>query len=154
MKKIFAYVMCLTVLICAVYVSASAQGSRREIPSKIVSTEYLADGSFFVEEIIQNTPMARSNTASGSKTATHYAANGNKIWRVTVNGEFTYTSGVSATATSATATVGIIDSGATFVSKNAYVSGASAYGYGKVKYEGSTLGKTVVLTCDKYGNLS
>lgn len=115
--------------------------------------EYLDDGSYFVIEVVQPVTFARSNSTNGYKSATYYGANGAAIWRVTVHGYFSY-NGSSATATSASAEVAIFDSYAKFVSKNAYVSGASAYGHGSVKYGVNTGAKTVVLTCDRNGNLS
>jgi len=98
--------------------------------------------------------VERSCTTSGTKTATHYSAQGVAIWKVTVSGTFTYTPGVSAKATSASVTVGIADEDIKFIEKDSYTSSASAYGYGKVKYGIDYLGKTVKLTCDTYGNLS
>lgn len=151
MKKLFSLLFCM----CALLVTVSVPAFAADMQAKnTVSIEYLADGSYFVIELNQDIPIARSSTVSGSKTATYYGANGKAMWNVTVRGEFTYTPGVSARATSASATVGIIDSGVKFVSKDAWVSGASAYGYAQVKYGSVTQNKTVILTCDKYGNLS
>lgn len=151
MKKLFSLLLCMCTFLVAVSVPAFAYDVQAD---NTTSVEYLADGSYFVVEVDQDVPIARSNTVSGSKTATYYGANGKAMWNVTVHGEFTYTPGISARATSASATVGIIDSGVKFVSKDAWVSGASAYGYAQVKYGSVTQNKTVVLTCDKYGNLS
>lgn len=152
MKRVIGLLLSLICLLSVVAIPASAITSGSNVQTS-TSVEYLDDGSYFVIETVQTSPNVRS-TKSGSKTATHYGANGAAIWRVTVQGTFTYTSGVSAKATSASATVGIIDKTATFVEKDAYTSGASAYGYGKIKYDGVPFVKTVVLTCDKYGNLS
>lgn len=151
MKKIFCLLLCVCILLVAVSVPASAAEAQAK---NAIYIERLADGSYFVIEVNQDAPVARSNTTSGSKTATYYGANGKAMWNVTVHGVFTYTPGVSASATSASVTVGIIDSGVKFVSKDAWVSGASAYGYAQVKYGSVTQSKTVVLTCDEYGNLS
>ncbi len=116
--------------------------------------EYLDDGSYFVIEVVQNPQSARASYKSGSKTATHYGANGVAIWNVTVYGEFTYTPGVSSKATSSTATVGIIDRNASFVSKNAYTLGNAALANANVKYLSESVSKTVSLRCDSYGHLS
>ncbi len=151
MKKLFSLLLCMCMLLVTLSVPAFAADVQAE---NTISIEYLADGSYFVTEVNQDVPITRSNTTSGSKTATYYGANGKAMWNVTVRGEFTYTPGVSASATSASATVGIIDSGVKFVSKDAWVSGASAYGYAQVKYGSVMQSKTVVLTCDKYGNLA
>ena len=98
--------------------------------------------------------FAAATSKSGSKTKTYYSASNTAIFSVTVTGGFSYTYGVSASATSSVATVYIFDSSATFVSKNAYTSGATAYATGTVKYRGNSATLTVSLTCDKYGNLS
>lgn len=153
MKKVIALFLCIALLVSSAALPTSALDGSADTHMTI-SKEYLPDGSYFVVEIIQQSPLARSSTTSGSKTATHYNSQGTPIWKITVNGTFTYSSGISARATSASATVGIADGNAQFIEKNAYTSGASAYGYGKVKYIGSTASKTVVLSCDRYGKLS
>lgn len=150
MKKLVSVVLCLMILFAAAAVPVGATGGQ----AMSVSVEYLEDGSYIVTEITQDVPVARSTRTSGSKTATHYGANGAAIWYVTVYGKFTYDYGVSSSATSATATVGIIDKNAKYVSKNAYVFGSTAYATGTVTYGVNSLSKTVSLTCDRYGNLS
>lgn len=150
MKKGISVLLCLCFLLTVIGMPAFAT----EQPKKLVSVEYLEDGSYFVIEITQDMPRGRDYSTSGTKTGTYYNSSGALIWKLTVRGSFSYNPGVSAKATSASATVAIADSSAKFVSKNAWTSGASAYGYAQVKYGSVTQSKTVVLTCDKYGNLS
>lgn len=150
MKRIVCAILSVLLVFSVFTVQASAVGSERKT---ITTVEYLDDGSYFVIEVTQSSPTARSSTTDGYKTATYYGGNGVAIWSVTVHGYFSY-NGSSAKATSASASVAIFDSNASFVSKNAYVSGASAYGYGSVKYGVNTGGKNVILTCDRNGNLS
>ena len=76
------------------------------------------------------------------------------IFAVTVHGSFTYSYGVSSSATSASCTVTTYSTSASFNSKDAWTSGKSAYGYGSVSYKGTNTGRTVSISCDSYGNLS
>ncbi len=153
MKKALSLLMCVLVLTLSVAMPVSAAAADNA-PERSVSVEYLDDGSYFVIEVVQNPQSARTSYKSGSKTATHYGANGVAIWNVTVYGEFTYTPGVSSKATSSTATVGIIDRNASFVSKNAYTLGNAALANANVKYLSESVSKTVSLRCDSYGHLS
>lgn len=153
MKKIICVILSL-IFVTMAAVPAGASSESQVIPT--TSVEYLDDGSYFIIETTQIPTVARSTSkvTSGSKTATHYGANGTAIWRVTVHGTFSYIPVVSAKATSASATVELIDKNTTFVEKDAYISGASAYAYGKIKYDGTPYSKTVILTCDTNGSLS
>lgn len=153
MKKVVSAFLCFVLFLSFAVIPANAIKEDNGVQCT-TSIEYLSDGSYYIVEVVQAPSNSRSYSTSGSKTATYYNSAGTAIWKVTVNGTFTYTTGVSAKATSASATVGIANSNAQFIEKNAYTSGASAYGYGKVKYKDTTASKTVVLTCDKYGNLS
>lgn len=152
MKKALSLI-CVLVLLLSVAMPVNAAAADNA-PERSVSVEYLDDGSYFVVEVVQNPQNARASYKSGSKTATYYTASGSAVWNVTVYGEFTYTTGVSAKATSSTATVGIIDRNASFVSKNAYTLGSAAFAYATVSYRGDTTNKTISLTCDSYGHLS
>ena len=153
MKKALSLI-CVLVLLITVAMPFSAAAADNA-PERSVSVEYLDDGSYFVVEVVQNPQSARASyKTSGSKTSTYYTASGSAVWNVTVYGEFTYTTGVSAKATSSTATVGIIDRNASFVSKNAYTLGSAAFANATVSYRGDTTNKTISLTCDSYGHLS
>lgn len=117
-------------------------------------TEYCDDGSYFVVEVGTYVHRAKSSTVDGYKTAKYYIGGTDAVFAVTVYGTFSYTYGVSAKASSASCTVTRYAPKAEFVSKNAYVSGASAIAQGTVKYGTSNISKSVTLTCDEYGKLS
>ena len=150
MKRFLSVFLVILIFTCALSVTATAAPTDTLISS---SVEYLEDGSYFVTNIYESAIQPRTGK-SGSKDSIYYGADGTKLFVVTVNGTFEYTPAVSATATSATATVGRYTDKASFVSKDAYTSGASAYAVGTVSYNGINITRTVVLTCDKYGVLS
>ena len=90
---------------------------------------------------------------SGTKTSTRYTASGHAVFAVKVDGSFKYT-GSSSWSTSASATVSIYDSNASYVSKSASYSSNYASATGNVTYLGTPISRTVTLYCDKDGNLS
>lgn len=150
MKRFLSIFLVLVLFTCTFSVAATAVPEDTLIST---TTEYLEDGSYFVTKVYESAIQPRTGKI-GSKDSTYYSANGTKIFSVTVNGSFEYTPAVSATATGATATVARYTEKASFVSKDAYTSGASAIAVGTVSYNGINITRTVVLTCDKYGNLS
>ncbi|WP_369297067.1 hypothetical protein [uncultured Neglectibacter sp.] len=151
MKKLLSILLCICLLGTFLTVSAAAQEEVPQAPKTTI--EYFSNGDYFITVVTQDAPVGRSTDTSGSKTGTYYTASGTAVWDVTVYGTFSYTRGVTSTANSASATVYIADSSAKFISKNAYTSGASAYATATVSYKSLSTTKTVVLTCDKYGNL-
>lgn len=156
MRRFFVALVCLT-LICSILTLPATANELPKVGESgqvIISqtVEYLEDGSYFVETVYKSSVQPYSNTTSGSKTAQYYVS-GTLIFTVQVNGTFTY-DGSTAEATSATGSVKAYVSGVTLESKDAYTSGASAYATASVSYGGTTLSKTVKLTCDKDGNLS
>lgn len=149
MKKFLSLVLLLSVFVCAFGVPVSAI----EVNDKLVSrsVEYLENGDYFVTELYQ--PVIQPFTGTnGYKTSTYTTAYGSRVFSVTVYGTFTY-NGTSSSATSATASVDIYDSSASFVSKNAYTSGISAIATGTARYLGNNITRSVSLSCDKNGNL-
>ena len=150
MKRFFTLVLAALLLLAALPMAATAAAEDKLVST---STEYFDDGSYAVTNVYESAIQPRTGK-TGYAEAIYYAANGAQIFKVTVTGSFDYTYGVSAKATSATASVSLYDSSASFVSKNAYTSGASAVANGVIKHSGVTVSKTVTLTCDKYGNLS
>lgn len=129
--------------------------------TKYSTIEYLENGDYIVTELVIDSSDAPFQvkeqesraTKQGSKTAYYYNSAGTKIWSVGVTGTFSYTYGVSATATSSSATVNIFVSGATFKNKNAYTIGNTAIASGIVAYNGVSTSKSVSVSCDKYGNV-
>lgn len=159
MKRVISIILAAILLIGSL---ASVVGAS-EAPkiTKYTSIEYLENGDYIVTELavdssdapFQVKEKATRATKTGYKTATYYSSLGTKIWSVTVDGTFSYSSGVSATATGSSATVNIFVSGATFKNKNAYTTGNTAIASGTVVYNGMTTTKSVSVSCDKYGNV-
>lgn len=157
MKRIIILILVFSMIVALFPATVAACDSN--IDSGYSAIEYLENGDYIVTEFVANCPRSLSansvqSTKSGAKIKTYYAADGTKIWNLTVNGSFSYTYGVSATATSASAIVNIYSPNATFVRKNAYTSGNAATATGTVRYGASDIYLTVSVSCDKYGNLS
>ena len=157
MKRMLLLFIVITMLVGLLSVTVTASEDRPLIGYS--SIEYLENGDYIVTEFAVTQPGSlfsdsTMTTRSGSRTKNYYNSDGTKIWSLTVNGTFSYTYGVSSTATSATATVNIFSSNASFVSKSAYTSGNTATATGTVAYNSVTKTMTVSVSCDKYGNLS
>lgn len=151
MKKILSLLLCCSLLFAVATLPASAKAVPETPETRTV--EYLPDGSYFVTELTRENSLLRSSQG-GSKTSTYYNSNDVAIFAVTVHGSFTYSYGVSSSATSASCTVTTYSTSASFNSKDAWTSGKSAYGYGSVSYKGTNTGRTVSISRDSYGNLS
>ncbi len=136
------------------FISCTISISAKEPQDILVSrtVEVLENGDTIVTELYENAIQPRTGK-SGHKTSTYQNAAGSNIWAITVNGTFSYTYGVSSTATGATATVHIYSDTAHFVSKNAYTSGNTATATGTVTYNSVTTTRSVSISCDIYGNL-
>ena len=150
MKRFLSFCLAILLLASAFSVTAVAAPENRLVST---SVEYLEDGSYFITEVYESAIQPRTGQI-GSKTSTYYGENGSKIFSVTVNGTFSYVYCSSVGATGAEAIVNIFNNNASYVSKSAYTREASAYAVGTVSYNGINITRTVVLTCDKYGNLS
>ena len=146
MKRVLTFVLIFTLVVSCFVVSANAAETTRTV-------EYLSDGSYYIIEVEESNSLARASK-TGTKSATYYTASDVKVFTVRVTGTFTYTAGVSATATSQRAEVALHQSGARLVDCSSRRSGATVYGSGIVSYGGFTISKSVNLTCDTYGNLS
>lgn len=125
--------------------------------------DYLEDGSYFTTTIVTNrTSKLRalnSNTCSGSKTTTYKSSSGKKLWSVTVNGSFTYTTGASAKCTKSTVSTSTYSSSWKVSNSSASKSGnkANATATGTQYLSSIPIGsikKTVTLTCSVKGTLS
>lgn len=123
--KIIASLFCVVLLFSCLTFQVSAQTVR--------DVEYFDDGSYVVTELTVNTdnPFARTGK-SGSKTSTYYGSNNKAYFAVTLTGQFNYTYGSSAKATGASTSVTVYDSSASYVTKSATYSGATATGTGTV----------------------
>lgn len=149
MKRVLVTLFTLLLFVSVVALPVSAKEPTDQLLSR--SIEYLDNGDYLITEVYRSSAQLFSGT-NGYKTSTYTHADGSTVFSVTVYGTFTY-NGSTSSATSASATVRLISANASFVSKNAYTSGASAYATGTVKYGGINISRTVVLTCDKNGNL-
>ncbi len=150
MKKLLSILLIATLIVGCCSLSASAQEPQDILLSRTV--EILDNGDSVVVELYKNAIQPRTGT-SGHRTYTYYNSSGAQIWSVTVNGTFSYTYGVSSTATGASAVVNIYDSRASFQSKNAWTSGNTAWASGTVKYNGVQATRNAKISCDIYGNL-
>lgn len=150
MRRTLAFFFVFAAVISIFSITVSASSPKDQVIS--TSTEYLDNGDYVVTTVYQCDVQPRTGK-TGYKTSTYYNSSGSKIFDVTVKGTFSYTYGSSASATNASTTVNIYNSSASFVSKDAYTSNNSAVGNGKVRYNGNTASRTVILKCDVYGNL-
>ena len=154
MKRLIALFFVTLCSISLFAVSASAASIESDVISVKTSRIDLPDGGYIIEEITQMPSSARTTySTSGSKTSTRYTASGHAVFAVKVDGSFKYT-GSSSWSTSASATVSIYDSNASYVSKSASYSSNYATATGNVTYLGTSISRTATLYCDKKGNLS
>lgn len=113
---------------------------------------HIDEDTFYIERIYVPGVSVYSNMRTGSKEV-QYVYRGNLVFTLSVTGQFMY-DGSSARATAASGDIIWHVSNVSLNSKNAYTSGASAIASASVSYLGTTLNKTVTLTCDANGNLS
>ena len=165
MKRVISFLCCMVLLVgwlgmCCPVNAAEADGATNEV---LVSetVEVLPDGTVITISVYETPVQTRASSyhKSGKKTYTGWDSSGNKLWTLTVHGGFTVNEGVSATCAAATRSYGIYNDAWHYVTSSAYASGSSAIADGEFckKALGITVEtKTahVVLTCDKYGNLS
>ncbi|MBE5949676.1 MAG: hypothetical protein E7261_11755 [Lachnospiraceae bacterium] len=126
------------------------------------STRILDNGMILSIVITESTtPISRipTYTRSGSKYYLLRDSDGAEVWRFTVTGVFTVTTGVGATCTSATYSTSISDDAWKVDSASAYASGNQAIGNAtfvrKVLFiTTETMDCDVTLTCDANGTLS
>jgi len=149
MKKFISFIIALVLITLPI---ASVSATEVTVQKQ---TTYLSDGSYYVTTIEQDitSPFARTSSKSGSKTAKYYDANNKEIFYIKVSGTFSYT-GSSATAQSASATIGYYISGCTTSNRSSYTSGNKAVASATVKYQGKSLSKSVTLSCSANGTLS
>lgn len=159
MKKFLSILISLFLLLSffvfpASAVATSDAGIAIEQDQIVVSrtVEQLGDGCYFIETIYVPNAQLYSSTKTGTKTAecVYY---GTTIFTISVTGVFTY-DGSTSDATSASGKIAAYVENVTLNSRRAYTSGSSAIATCSISYNGSTIQKTVTLTCDKNGNLS
>ncbi len=152
MKKIL---VCTLAIVLALSTLATPCDATSLGNSEVV---YLEDGSYIVTSL-EVSKTSRSSSVRGSKSSRYYSASDVLQWTVVLTGTFTYNSGVSASCTSATCDVEILDSAWSCSSKSASTSGASAIGNAEIIQKFLfvtiyTVPVSIMITCDTYGNLS
>lgn len=154
MKRFLALLACVLLISGVLMIPAAAIGEEARKDQIIVhqTVEYVGDDCYYIETISVPSAQLYSSAKAGTKTAA-YIVSGTTIYSVSVDGVFSF-DGTTSSATSSHCTVATYVESATIISHYAYLSGASACGFGSVSYNGATLQKTVTLTCDKDGNLS
>lgn len=150
MKRFCISILCLLILGTFFTFGVSANTVVSDTKSTI---EYLDDGSYIITEW-ETIPTATRSVSSKTKTSTYYSSSGSAIFSVSLTGNFTYTSGVSAKATSQSVSVTVYSDSASYVTKSSSRSGASVYGSGTVYYAGRNRTLSLQMTCDVYGNIS
>lgn len=115
------------------------------------------DGSYLKIEL-KTYGSRSSGTVTGSRNSTYYGTDGSVEWIATLTGKFSYT-GSTATCTSSTMNVSILESNWYTISKTANRSGNTATGSVTMglKNAGLTVKKVPVslsISCDVNGNLS
>ena len=121
---------------------------------------YLDDGSYYVTEIEDESPLILrlSSSVTKSKTRTHYSASGSAQWYVKVTGTFTYGNG-SSKCTSASVNAGSYVSGWSISNKSSSKSGSTATATATAKQIRlgeviNTITDSVTLTCSATGDFS
>ena len=150
MKRFLSLFACFLTIFCIVATPTFAEETCDQI---LVSEKlsYLGNDCYCIEKIYVPCVDTQSSTCSGTKTA-EYIQSGKIVFSLSVTGQFTY-DGSTAEAISATGTVTKYVSNLTINSQHAFTSDASAIATASVTYSGTTLRKTVTLTCDRNGDL-
>ena len=152
MKRIASvFFSLLLVLTLSVGASATENTDSNILLSR--SVEILDNGDYIVTETYETATQPRASIKTGYRTSTYNNSDGTKIWDVTVQGTFSYSYGISSTATDAIAIVNIYNSNAEYRSKSAYTSGNTAYASATIVYKQYVTSRTVSISCDEYGNL-
>ncbi|MBQ8640214.1 MAG: hypothetical protein IJ468_13745 [Lachnospiraceae bacterium] len=116
------------------------------------TTTYLDNGDYIVTEYTFSNPLARETTGGVIKE-TYYSSDNVAKFALILDAAFYYTYGVSAYATSATATVQIYSTDASFISKKAYTSVNNAYAEAVIRYNTFEVPMKIQLSCNIYGDL-
>ena len=168
MKRYFSlFTACLILLTFLFTVATPCKAAAAEnfVPDGEVlvsqTSQTLANGNI-VTVTVSESPVstyASSFAKNGSKTYTLRKSDGEVLWKFTVSGVFTVTSGVSSVCTEASYAYTIYNSDWRFDSASTSRSGNKAIGnaaFDRTIFSMVVETQTceVVLTCDTYGNLS
>lgn len=153
MKKLLKISLVAMLILAMLPASVFAAEDKQDTADVI----YFADGSYITIELVTVDTRA-INTKAGSKIYRYRDSDGVELWNATLAGTFSYT-GSSASCTSSTVSVSIINDSWYTISKSSDRSGASAVGEATVgrKLLGITIKEETVnmrLTCSASGVLS
>lgn len=158
--SIFLSAVLIAALSLSLWTAPAAQAVSlpdEEISAGLPSSEITVfeDGSYMETTLIVSQASTLStSTVSGSKKTTYYNSSGTAMFDFTVTGTFRYT-GSSATATAASYSYNIYNSGWSLKTATAYCSGNQAIAEGTFKRLLLwTHNATITLTCSSTGVLS
>lgn len=148
MKKVLSLVILIVTLFSLSIIPVSA----KEVTT---ITEYLEDGTYFIETVEEETSYGvwAISTKSGTKTRTYYSASGSALFSLTVGGTFNY-NGTVARAIDSSYSYGINSSLWSFVSGSSSYTANKATATGTFSSLGNQKTLSVTLACDQDGNLS
>lgn len=163
MKRLFVALLIVGMVLGMIPVGVSADNGLLEGNIVSQSMEMLTDGNYAEIIVTDNSPAitthATTTTKTGSKAYVLRNKDGKELWRFTVHGTFSVTSGVKATCTNVTYSIKITDTA--WEKESASVSKSGSQALGDATFIRKLLFITVetkschvVLNCDKNGNLS
>lgn len=144
-KGISVFLLCISLLVSSFPVWAAE--------NEIQTIEYLSSGDYIVTTLYENTSPLRT-AKSGTRTTSYYTHDDTLVFTLILTATYDYTYGVRSEAISAEASVYIFLDSASFIEKEAYVSGNTAYATAVVHYAGTNIRLNSELSCDIYGKLS
>lgn len=163
MKKVIALLMTLCLMTSAFFAFAT-ETAESKTEKQLVSqkTEYYEDGTYAVITITQEVSKSSRGTVSsisGSKDYTRTGTSGEALYRFTVHGTFTVTTGVHAMCTASSYSVNIFNDAWSNKSASTYEYSNQAIGNAtftkKVLFVTTdTETPQVILSCDANGQLS
>lgn len=153
MKKIFTFLLIVTLIICSVFcVNATETSIKKE-----TAIEYLSNGHYIETIIVCYETDSRAATKSGYKTSNYRDENDVIMWSVTVNGTFTY-NGTTSSCTSVSRSTTAPGANWSIKSSSCSKSGNCATATATATHKGVLISKdysmTVNLYCSPYGILS
>ena len=163
MKKSLVFLITLFLIVSTFSVFA-AEKNNAELTTQLVSqkAEYYEDGTYAVITITQEVSKTTRGTVyntSGSKSYVHIGTSGEELFRFTVHGTFTVTTGVNAMCTASSYSVNIFNDAWSNKSASTYEYSNQAIGNAtfikKVLFVTTdTETPQVILSCDANGQLS
>lgn len=157
MKKLFSTLMAV-ILLCA-SVAPCCTAAYLQVDDLADSQTVLSDDGGYeiteleVEDADSPTTSASTSSVTGSKTTTHYNAQGQRLFSYTLRAKFSYT-GSTASVSTVSYSYRIYDSDWSLRSGSTRKSRNTAYGTGKFACGWSTSSVSLKITCSAKGALS